>query len=166
MKNLSLSILFSLVLLLFLNNAAIAFEVTTINGSVQFKCKLLSKYMEKHGYSYIKEIIYEKTFKTNIFAAKDAEVIIKNKYDTVLAVGKTDKKGNFSISVPKDNNYRIVARFHDREIEEAVSYSDAKNFIADLGYFDTEKVGDWIQIPTLSYCYTCNIRYFETKGSL
>ncbi len=166
MKHISLYILFTLLTLLSFNHAANAFEVTTINGSAQFKCKLLSKYMEKHGYFYIKEIIYEKTFKTNIFAAKDAEVIIKSKYDTVLAIGKADKKGNFSISVPKDNNYKIVVRFHDREIEEVVSYSDAINFIADFGYFDTEKVGNWIQIPTLSYCYTCNIRYLETKGSL
>jgi hypothetical protein len=99
--------------------------------------------MEKHGYSYIKEINYRE-FKTNLFAAEDAEVIIKNKYDTVLGVGKTDERGNFSISVRKDNNYKILVRFHDREIEDVVDYFDAKNYIADLGYFKTEKVGNWI----------------------
>ena len=148
------------------NSTAIALEVISINGSTQFTCKFLSKYMEKHGYSYIKESIKESNFKTNVFAAKDAEIIVKNKYDTVLAFGKADKKGNFSISVPKDNNYKMVVRFHDREIEEVVSYSDAINFIADFGYFDAENVGNWIQIPTLTYCYSCNIRYLETKDSL
>lgn len=165
MKKILLSVLFSLLLMLSFNNTAIAFELTKVNISAQFNCKLLSKYMEKYAYSYIRENINGSTFKTNIYAAKDAEVIIKNKYDTVLAAGRADKKGNFSVSVPKDNNYKIFVRFHDREIEEVISHSDAINFIADFGYFDTEKVGNWIQIPTLSYCYTCNIRYLETKES-
>jgi hypothetical protein len=164
MKKISLSICYSLLLLFSFTTVAIASDIT-ISGSAQFKCNLLSKYMKKHGYSFIKEISYENNLKTNLFAAKDAEVTIKNKYDTVVGVVKTDKKGNFSISVRKDNNYKIVVRFHDLEFEYAVDYFDAENFIADLGYFDTEKVESWLQIPAVTYCYTCDIRYLENKES-
>jgi hypothetical protein len=165
MKNISLSIWYSLLLLLSVNTAAIASNIT-IRGSVQFECNFLSKYMQKHGYSYIKEIKYENNIKTNLFAANDAEVTVKNKYDTVVGVVNTDKKGNFSISVPKDNNYKIVVQFHDRKLEHVVDYFDARNFIANLGYFDTETVESWLQIPAVSYCYTCHIRYLENQESL
>ncbi len=162
MKNISLSILYSLSLLLSFNAVAIASDIT-ISGSAQFRCNFLSKYMEKHGYSFIKEITYNNNFKTNIFVASDATVIIKNKDNAMLGVGKTDKKGNFSISVPMDKAYRILVQFHGREIEKELSPSDSKDFIADLGYFDIETVGSWIPIPPLSYCYTCDIRYLETN---
>jgi hypothetical protein len=165
LKKISLSIFYVLLLLLCFNATAIASDIT-ISGSAQFECNLLSKYMKKHGYSFIKEIKYKNNFKTNLFAANDAEVIIKNKLNITVGVGKTGKNGDFSISVPRENTYRIIVRFHGREIEDTVSYSDAKNFIADLGYFESEKVASWIQRPGLSYCYTCNIRYLEIKDSL
>ena len=133
----------SLILLLSLNTAAIASDIT-VSGSAYFKCNFRSTYMKKHGYYFIEETLYQRSAKTNLFAARDAEVIIKNKHNTILGIGKTDKKGNFSVSVPEDRSYQIVIRFHNREIEDIVSPSDAKKFIADLGYFSTEKVGSWI----------------------
>jgi hypothetical protein len=119
--------------------------------------------MKKNGYSYIKEVIYKNNIKTNVFAAKDAEVIIKNKYGSILRTGRADEKGNFTVSVPEDNNYTIIVKFHDRKTENVVSCSDVNDFIADLGYFDSEKVGSWFRIPPMSYCYTCDIRYHEMK---
>jgi hypothetical protein len=83
-----------------------------------------------------------------------------------VGVGKADEKGIFSISVPEEDTYQIVVQFHDREIENKVSRSDVNNFVADLGYFDTEKVGSWIQKPALSYCYTCSLRYHENREPL
>ncbi len=165
MRIIKIKIILFLLLLFSLNTVAIASDIT-ISGSAQFECNLLSKYMKKHGYFFIKEIRRKNNLKTNLFAAKDAEVIIKNKLDTILGVVRTDKKGNFSISVPVENMYQIVVRFHDREIKNEVSYSYAKNFLADLGYFDTEKVVSWIPLPALSYCYTCGIRYLEEKEFL
>ncbi len=100
--------------------------------------------MEKHGYSFIREVSYRDSMKTNLFAAKDAEIIIKNNHDTIVGYGKTDRKGNFSISVPGDKSYEILVQFHGHEIKKEVSYSEAKKFIADLGYFSTETVGNWI----------------------
>lgn len=165
MKKISLFTWYSILLLLSLNAAAVASDVT-ISGSARFNCNLLSKYMEKHGYYFIEEVKYGKNFKTNIFAAKDAEVTIKSGNHTIVGTGKADEKGNFSISVPEEDTYQIVIRFHDREIEHNVSRSDAQDFVADLGYFKTEKVGSWIQKPALSYCYTCSIRYHENRESL
>ena len=162
-KNILLSVLSGMLLLALINSSS-ASEITTINVSAQFKCNLLSKYMKKHGYSYIDEIAGERTVKTNIFAAKDAEVVVKNKYDDILAVGRTDKLGNYSVNLPRDNNYKIAVGFHNRQVEGIISYMDS-NFLADLGYFGTEKVGSWIAMPALSYCYTCNIRYLEKKES-
>ena len=143
MKKILLSVWISLMLLLSFNAAAVASDIT-VSGSAYFKCNFRSTYMEKHGYYFIEETLYQKNIKTNLFAARDAKVIIKNRHNTILGVGKTDEKGNFSISVPEDKSYQIVIRFHNREIEDVVSSSDAKNFIADLGYFSTEKVGSWI----------------------
>ena len=143
MKNISFSICYGLLLLLSFNTASLASDIT-ISGSAYFKCNFRSAYVEKHGYYFIEETLYKKNIKTNLFAAKDAKVIIKNKQNAIVGVGKTDKKGAFSVSVPMENSYQIVIRFHDREIEDIVSYPDAQNFIADLGYFSTEKVGYWI----------------------
>lgn len=155
-----------MILSLFLSfsSASIASDLM-INGSVRFKCNFISKYMEKNGYYFIGES-FIKDFKTNIFAAKDAEIIVKNKYDAVMGTDRTDIKGNFSISVPRDNNYKIVVRFQDREAEYIVPHENANNFIADLGYFRTEVVAGWLPIPRLTYCYTCDIRYLEMHESL
>lgn len=166
MKRILVSLSICAIMFMYYSSASIAFDMTTISGSAQFKSSLLSKYMKKHGYSYIEEILYNGRFKTNLFAARDAEVIVKNKYDTVLALVKTDEKGKFSVSVPRDNNYRIAVRFHDLEIEELVSLSDATSYTVDLGHFDTETVESWFQLPPLTYCYTCNIRLLEMNESL
>ncbi len=165
MKKTSLAVWYSLLLLLSLNAAAVASDVT-ISGSARFKCNLLSKYMEKNGYYFIKELQYNKNLKTNIFAAKDAEITIKNRNDSILGSGTSDKEGNFSISVPEANTYQVVIRFHDRKIEFGLSLSDVKDYVADMGYFDTEIVGSWIQEPALNYCYTCSVRYHENRESL
>ncbi len=146
--------------------SSIAFDMTTLSGTAQFKSSLLSKYMRKHGYAYIEERMYGGHYKTNIFAASDAEVVVKNKYNTVLASAKTDDMGNFSVSVPRDNNYRIVVRFHDREIDELVSQSDAARYTADFGHFNAETVESWLQLPPLTYCHTCSIRQLEMNESM
>jgi hypothetical protein len=164
MKNIILSIYVSLLLLNSFNNAAAA--DITISGSAQFQCDLLSKYMKKHGYHYIREIKYENSFKTNLFAAKDGEVIVKNMNNTVLGHGKTDEKGNFSVLAPRENSYQILVRFHGREINSVVAGTDEEIIIVDLGYFDKIEVDGWLQIPALSYCYSCDIRYLENKDSL
>ncbi len=143
MKNISLSILLGLSLLLFLNTASIASDLE-ISGSAYFQCSLMSKYMEKHGYSFIKEISHKDYLKTNLYAANDAKVIVKDKNNITVGAGTADKEGNFSINVPADESYRIIVRFHGHEFEEAVSYSDAQNVIIDLGYFSSDSVGSWI----------------------
>jgi len=164
MKLLSSSALFFFLFVLSMNNSASASDIT-LSGSVYFKCNFVSSYMEKHGYVLIEKDLFMNNLKTDRYAANYAEVVIKNQTNDVVGSGKTDEKGRFSISVPEDYVYRVVVRFHDREIEETVSYEGAANITADLGYFDTEKVGSWIPVPPLRYCYTCNIRYLETKKS-
>ena len=156
------------VLLLFFSftSTSDSFDMTSLNGTVRFKSHLIAKYMKKHGCFYIKEVYYKGTLKTNVFAAKDAEVIIKNKYNAVLAEGRTDDKGAFEFSVPKDNIYNIIVRFRDRETEETVSYEETGNYIADMGHYDTAIVERWFPMPPVTYCYTCNIRYLERKESL
>lgn len=149
---------------LFMNTGAFASNIV-LNGSAYFKCNFNSTYMEKHGYVLIEKNFFINGLKIDEYGANDAEVVIKNQNNAVIGTGKTDEKGNFSISVPEEYLYRVVVQFHDRAIEKAVSYSDAANTIADLGYFDTEIVGSWIPIPPLHYCYTCPIRYLETKKS-
>jgi hypothetical protein len=157
--------MYSLLLILSSNAAAFASDFT-VSGAAYFKCNFISTYMEKHGYLLIEKDLYLNNLKIDRYAASDAEVIIKNQNNAVIGTGKTDGKGKFSISVPEDYSYRIIIRFHGREIEDAVSNSNVKNITADLGYFDTEQVGSWIPIPPLQYCYTCNLRYLETKKGL
>ena len=157
--------MYSLLLILPLNAMAFASDIA-LSGSASFKCNFISTYMGKHGYHLIEKDLYLNNLKIDRYAAHDAEVIIKNQTNAVIGTGKTDEKGMFSISVPEDYSYRIIIRFHGREIEDAVTYSIVKNIIADLGYFDTEQVGSWIPTPALQYCYTCDIRYLETRKSL
>ncbi|GEM_PF-5382738 len=130
-------------LFIFISAVSAAADVT-INGSAYFKCNFISTYMEKHGYSYIREVSYNDNMKTNVFAARDATVIIKDGSDNIVGYGRTDRNGNFSISVPRDESYQIIVRFHGQEIKKQVPYSEARRFVADLGYFSTEKVGGWI----------------------
>ncbi len=166
MRKLIVNSLLCPVLLFMFSSSASAFDMATISGSAQFKSSLLSKYMKKHGYSFLEEVLYNGRYKTNLFAAKEAEVIVKNKYGSVLASGITDHDGHFSLSVPRDNNYQILVRFHDREIEDLVSYSDVNNYTADFGHFKTETVESWFFLPPLTYCYSCNIRHLEMNESM
>ncbi len=85
MKNISLFILYGLLLILSFNTAATTSD-TTVKGLAYFKCNFLSAYMEKHGYYLIKE-----DSETDLFAAEDAEVIIKNTDNAVVGVGKEDR---------------------------------------------------------------------------
>ena len=164
MKSIRLSLLIGLLLFAF-TSSAIASDVT-LKGSAQFKCNLLSKYMEKRGFPFLKELRDRYNhYKSNLYAAKDAEVIIKNRDDAVLRTEKTDENGNFSVSLP-EGAYKIVVRFHDREIESKLSASNHNNFIADLGHFSSNQIDNWLIKPALTYCTNCNIRHFVKNESL
>ncbi len=141
--------------------SAIAFEITTISGTAQFKSNLMAKYMKKHGFSFLDEVLYGSKYKTNLYAAKSAEVLIENKYGSVLAEGTADSQGKFSFSVPKDNNYKITVKFHNRIFKKEVANKNAGEYTADLGYFDSDTVVGWFPARALSYCYECRIRYLE-----
>ena len=122
--------------------------------------------MKKQDYSFIDEIRGKDNFKTNLYAAKDAEVLIIDEDNNIVAIGQTDKKGHFAISVSEEKAYQVVVRFHGREINGEVSASDAEDFIADLGYFSSEEVGNWLIKPALTYCISCKLRILETNESL
>jgi hypothetical protein len=156
MKKITRSVLFIFILSLILNTAAAASDIT-INGTAYFSCTLLSKYMEKNGYSFIKEI-HQDNVKKNLFAAGDAEVIIKNKRNSIIKTGRTDNLGNFYVSVPGDFGYQIIVRFHGHEFMDVVTSANEYRFSANMGFFDTEEAGSWISKPGLSYCYTCKLR--------
>ncbi len=156
MKKVSQSVLFIFILSLVFSTAAAADKIT-INGTAYFSSTLLSKYMEKNGYSFIKEI-HQDNVKKNLFAAGDAEVIIKNKRNSIIKTGRTDNQGNFSVSVPGDFGYQIIVRFHGHEFMDVVTSANEYRFIANMGFFDTEEAGNWISKPGLSYCYTCKLR--------
>jgi len=104
----------------------------------------MSKYMQKHGYSFIDVIPSAEFLKMNRYAARDAQVIIKDKNNITAGKGQTDKNGKFSITVPQDEGYQIIVKFHGNEVKEAVSASDVKKIIIDLGYFSSDSVGNWI----------------------
>ncbi len=159
MKSLRLSLLIALLLLVF-TSSAIASDIM-LKGSAQFKCNLLSTYMEKRGYPFLEELKdgYNR-YQANLYAAKDAEIIIKNSDDTVLLIEKADKSGDFSISLP-EGAHKIVVRFYDREIESELSKTDHNNFVADMGHFSSNEVDKWLEKPAMTYCTTCNIRHFK-----
>ena len=161
MKKVTLSVLLVFILSLIFNAAATASDIT-INGTAYFSCNLLSKYMEKNGYSFIREI-YQNNVKKNLFAAGDAEVIIKNKRNSIIKIGTTDKKGNFSVSVSRDFGYQVIVRFHEHEFMDVVTSANDYIFTANLGFFDTEEVGSWIGKPRPSYCYTCKLRSSDDR---
>lgn len=164
MKSLRFSLLIALLLFAF-TTSAIASDVT-FNGSAQFKCNLLSTYMEKRGYPFLEELKdgYNR-YMANLYAAKDAEIIIKNSDDTVLLIERADKSGDFSISLP-EGAHTIVVRFYDREVESELSKTDHNNFVADMGHFSSNEVDKWLDKPALTYCTTCNIRHFNKKSFL
>lgn len=165
MRRMTLSALLCLLLLFSFSFTSNASEIT-ISGTAQFKCSLLSKYMKKQDYSFIYEIRSKNNFKTNLYAAKDAEVLIIDGDNGIVRIGQTDNKGHFSVSVSEEKVYQIVVRFHGREINGVASASDAEDFIADLGYFSSEEVGNWLIKPALTYCTTCKLRILEINESL
>jgi hypothetical protein len=138
MRNYLLSVLVSLLLLMSYSPAVHAADVT-VSGSTYFISSLLSSYMQKHGYVFIEE-----SAKKNVFAAEDADITIMNKKDKILGTGTTDKKGDFSISVPEVESYKIIIVFHDRESEYTVSSTEVNNFKAYLGYFSSDEVDGWL----------------------
>ncbi len=142
MKAILLSILLVLIFLSF-NSIALASDLT-ISGSAHFKCSLMSKYMQKHGFSFIDEISSAEYLKINRYAARDAQVFIKDTNNIIVGKGQTDKDGIFSITVPQYDRYQIVVKFHGQEVKEDVSSSDLKNYIIDLGNFSSDSVGSWI----------------------
>ncbi len=162
MKSVRLSLLIALLLFAF-TSSAIASDII-LKGSAQFKCNLLSTYMEKRGYPFLEELRdgYNK-FNANLYAANDAEIIIKNSDDTVLLIENADKSGDFSISLP-EGAHKIVIRFYDREIESELSKADHNNFIADMGHFSSNEIDHWFEKPALTYCTNCNIRHFNSKS--
>lgn len=138
----------------------------TLNISAQFKCNFLAKYMKKHGYHYIKEVPFRNNMMTNMFAASDAKVVVRDKHDVVLATGSTDTKGNLSIKVPSDNEYMVVIKFHDREYIEHLDINNKDSFVADLGFFESDVVSNWISHPAVSYCNGCESRHLVRLSSL
>ena len=138
MRKILLPALFSLLLLMSYSPAVHASDVT-VSGSAYFISSLLSSYMQKHGYVFIEE-----SAKKNVFAAGYADITVKNKKNRIIGTGKTDQKGDFSISVPEDENYKIIVVFHGRESEYTVALSEVTEFKAHLGYFSSNEVDGWL----------------------
>ena len=125
------------------HNTAAASEIT-ISGSSQFDSSLLEKYMAKHGYFYLGQTTLESFLKVNTFAAKDAKVIIENEQGTVLGTELVDNKGNFDITVNREDVYKIIVRFHGQETEKIVKFPRTENVMINVGYFESGVVGDWL----------------------
>jgi hypothetical protein len=116
----------------------------TIEGSAYFQCNLIASYMKKHGYHFIEESVYQQDVKTNLYAARDADVIVQGDRSTILATGSTDARGRFSLAVPPHGNYHIVIRFHGKEHTGTLSGESTDGYRADLGHFSSDTVGRWI----------------------
>ena len=168
MNKILLVILFSLVLCVSVTNNAVASDfqkensivkTVEISGSFQFDSSLSAKFMEKHGYSFIEESYYGSFLTTNMYGAQDVEVIIEDEHGTLLGTGVSDKKGKFSISVPPEDSYRIVARFHDRETDKMVEFKDIDGVIVYVGFFKSETVDIWMTQASQNDCYSCDVRY-------
>lgn len=143
MRKISLLIILSFILILSFTTVSLASDIT-ITGSAHFKSTLSSKYMQKHGYSFIEEVRYENFLRKNIYAAGYAKVIIKNSKSVILGTVRTDENGGFSVTVPEEDSYQIVVRFHDHEFKKEVSPAESKEIIADLGDFSSNAVDGWI----------------------
>ena len=138
MRKITVSILLSLFMLLSYHGAANALK-DKMSVTVQFKSNFLSKYMEKHGYVFV-----ETSNKMNIFAASNAIITVKDMNDEIVGTGKANKNGEFTSYVPEQEKYKVVVKFHGHESEFEVSSSRAGNYIAYLGYFESDEVGGWI----------------------
>jgi len=154
MKKILRAICFTLVVFYSFINNAVASDVV-ISGSTQFDCSLSSKFMEKHGYVFIEESYYESYLTTNMYAARDAEVIVENEHGAVLGTGIADKKGKFSITVPKGDLYNVIARFHGNEIIKQVQFPKLENVIVYIGYFKSDVVDNWLRTAGLNDCDNC-----------
>lgn len=132
------------------HNAAAAADIS-ISGSSQFESSLLAKYMKKHGYSYVGQTSIENYLKVNTYAAKDAEVIVKDEQGAVLGTGMTDQQGNFNIIVSREDVYKVIVRFQGQETEKIVKFPKIDDITMNVGYFSSEIVGGWIRTASLSY---------------
>ena len=149
MKKILLVICFSALIFTFSNNNAAASEVV-ISGSSQFDCSLSAKFMEKHGYVFIEESYYASYMSTNMYAATDAEVTIENEHGAILGAGMADKRGHFSITVPKSDLYKIVVTFHGHKGIKQVQFSKIDDVIVYLGFVKSEIVDNWLQTASLN----------------
>ncbi len=138
MKKITVSILIGFLMVLLIGGTADALK-NKMSVKVQFKCNFLSKYMAKHGYTFV-----ETSNKMNIFAARDSKIVIKDMNDKIVGIGTADSKGEFTGYIPVQENYKVIVKFHGHESEFEVSSSKAANFTAYLGYFDSDEVGGWI----------------------
>ncbi len=165
MKRINLSVFCILILVLSFSIPAMASDIT-IKGSALFKCSLIGKYLEKHGYTYIDEVMYDNIYKINRFGAKDAEITIRNKSNEIVGSGTADKNGEFAFVVPEDKGYKIAAKYHGHEVEILTDHYLGHKYTADLGRYSSKEVGGWIKSLPVTYCYNCDIRYLEAKGAM
>jgi len=142
-KTLPIICLFVLIFIPFNYNAAASDVV--IKGSSQFDCSLSEKFMKKHGYFFIEESSYETYISTNIYAASGSELSVLDEEGNVLGTAMADNEGSFSITVPKGETYRIIARFHDQKVEKVVKFSDIEKVTVSLGFFKSEIVDNWLR---------------------
>ena len=138
MKKCLLSILMCLILLISLSGAVCASD-TVVSGSIYFSSTLISPYMQKHGFIFIKEGSHDV-----VYAAPDAEITVTNKEDDIVGQGRTDTGGHFSISVPEVESYMIVVRFHEHEYKHEVPNSERDTILIRLGLFRSDEVDRWI----------------------
>jgi hypothetical protein len=154
MKKILLVICCSALIFTFINNNASAAEVV-IKGSSQFDCSLSAKYMEKHGYVFIEETAYASYVTTNMYAAAGSEVSVLDEDGNVLGTAKVDNKGSFSVTVPKEDTYKIICKFHDKKVEKIVKYSKIDNVTIYNGFVKSEVVDHWLQAAVSNECITC-----------
>ena len=138
LKRILLIFWLSVLILAPFNNSASASDVF-ISGSSQFESRLLVKYMKKQGYFYIGLSDTD----LNTFGAKDAEIIITNADDIAVGTGLADNKGNFHITVPIEDVYKVVVRFHGKEVVQVVKFPGIKDIMVYLGYFDSDIIDRW-----------------------
>ena len=149
MKKILLVIWLSVSMFTFFNNNVSASEIV-ISGSTQFDCSLSEKFMGKHGYLFLEESYYESYLSTNMYAATGSEVSILDEDGNVLARAMTDSKGGFSVTVPKEDTYRIICRFRDQKVEKVVKFSDIDNVTVYIGFFKSETVDNWLRTAALN----------------
>jgi CTP:phosphocholine cytidylyltransferase-like protein len=148
MKKNLLAICFSAFIFIFFINNVSASEVV-ISGASQFDCSLSAKFMEKHGYVFIEESYYKSYVTTNMYAAAYAKVTIENEHGAILGAGMADKRGRFSITVPKSDLYKIVVTFHGHKGIKQVQFPKIDDVIVYLGFVKSEIVDNWLRTASL-----------------